>query len=198
MKKILAMLLISVMSLSMVACGGNKEEKPGLTPAEGQEAIEVTTENWETYFELEEVVRTIEKDKLDKDGEVVKDKDGKVVKVTVAYVDYKLSLKDEYAAKFEGAELVFTYKLGKQAVKTITYNLADGKYELADSKTEWKEDAKVSDDKLPTITLTNAETYLYLNEYCGEGVESGTYVGDTMTRPELQFTKVEGNFLIKK
>ena len=132
MKKILTMLLISAMSLSIVACGG-EEKKPGLAPGEGQEAIEITTENWETYFEIVEEVETLEKDKEDENGDVVKDKDGNPVKVTVAFVDYYVVLKDEYVDAFEGAETVFTYKLGKQAVKTISYNLEDGTYELNDS-----------------------------------------------------------------
>ncbi len=198
MKKILAVLLLSVMSLTLVACGGSKEKKPGLVAGEGQEAIDITAENWETYFELEEEVRSLEKEKLDEEGEVVKDKDGNAVMVTVAYVDYKLSLKDEYVDSFDGAEVVFTYKLGKQAVKTISYNLADGTYELEDSKTKWAADEVVAEDKLPTFTITEADTYLYLNAYCGEGVEEGTYVGDTMTRPELEFAKVEGNIIVNK
>jgi len=183
MKKFIAMLLMMIMSVSLVACGGKEQE---LEPAEGQEAIEITTENWQTYFEIREDVDVYE---TEKDGE----------KVVKAYMDKYICLKEAYKDKFSAADVTFTYKLGKQEVKKLTYNIADGTYTLSDSTTVFAEDKEVAEDKLPTITATTAETQMYINAYAdAEGSNSTTYVCDTMLRPELEFTKVEGKIIVNK
>ena len=184
MKKIIAMLLMLVMSCSLVACGGKEQE---LEPAEGQEAIEITTENWQTYFEVKD------------DVDVYKEKDAEGKEIVKAYMDKYICLKEEYKENFAVADVTFTYKLGKQEVKTLTYNIADGTYTLADSTAQFAEDKEVEEDKLPTVTVTAAETQIYINLYAdAEGASGNTYVCDTMLRPELEFTKVEGKIIVNK
>lgn len=203
MKKIIAMLLISVMSLSLVACGGTKEEE--LVAGEGQEAIEITAENWDTYFEIEEIVDT--STRTLSDGTVI----------TVAYVDYVINLKDDYAAKFDKADLDVTYNLGKQEVKKLVYDVKAGTYTLEASTVGFPAD----DSAEGTITITAAETQMYINAYADSIVdeeptlwetitsmfggaekeareEQTTYECDTMTRPELKVTKVEGKIIVNK
>lgn len=183
MKKIIAMLLTMITSVSLVACGGEKKE---IEPAEGQEAIEITTENWQTYFEV--------KDNLDV---YETEKDGK--KIVKAYIDKYIYLKDEYKDKFAVADVTFTYKTGKQEVKTLTYNIADGSYTLSDSNAVFPADKEVTEEQLPTIKVTGVETQMYINAYAdAEGSTDTTYVCDTMLRPELEFTKVEGKVIVNK
>lgn len=209
MKKITALLLLLVMSFSLAACGKEK----GLEPAEGQEAIEITAENWQTYFELKDEVTVYE----------TEDEDGNKV-VEAAYVDKFIYLKDEYKEKFVAADITFTYKVGKQEVKTLTYNIADGTYTLTDSTAVFAEDKEVAEKDLPTIEVTDVKTQMYINAYAdyeedeeeelgffeslallfgGEKEETEkevktTYVCDTMLRPELEFTKVEGKIIVTK
>ena len=202
MKKILAMLLISVMSLSLVACGAKEEE---LTAGEGQEAIEITAENWDTYFEIEEIVDT--STRTLSDGTVI----------TVAFVDYVINLKDDYVAKFDKADLDVTYDLGKQEVKKLVYDVKAGTYTLEASTVGFPEDEKAEGE----ITITATETQMYINAYADNIVdeeptlletfmslfggaeeeareEQTTYDCDTMTRPELKVTKVEGKMILNK
>ena len=54
MKKLLALLLVSIMALSLVACGGKGET----TPTEGTNATE------ETKKEIEEIIRDISSENL--------------------------------------------------------------------------------------------------------------------------------------
>jgi len=208
MKKIFAMLLVLVISLSLVACGGKEELEPG----EGQEAIEITTENWQTYFEVKDEVAVFE----------TEDKDGNKT-VTSAYMDKFIYLKDEYKDKFAAADITFTYKLGKQEVKTLTYTIADGSYTLEDSTVTFAADKEVAEKDLPTIHVTDVKTQMYVNAYADyeeEEEEVGfldslallfgkkqeekkeevktTYVCDTLLRPELEFTKVEGKIIVNK
>lgn len=182
MKKFLAMLLLSVMSLSLVACGGEKEDPV----PEGQEAINITAENWDTYFEIEEIVDT--GIRTTDDGE----------EVTVAYVDYMLCLKDEYKDTFASADLKFTYVLGEKEVKTLTYNLADGTYEFSESKAEFSQDTS----KTGTLTVTDVETQMHINLYADavelKDMPEGKYVCDTALRPALDMEKVEGRILVTK
>ena len=203
MKKTIAMLLLSVMSLSLVACGETKEEE--LTAGEGQEAVEITAENWDTYFEIEEIVDTSARTLSDG------------TKITIAYVDYVINLKDEYTEKFDKADLDVTYDLGKQEVKKLVYDVKAGTYTLEASTVGFPSDEKTEG----TITVTEAETQMYINAYADNIVdefpslwetitsmfgggeketkeEQTTYECDTMTRPELKVTNVEGKIILDK
>ena len=209
MKKTVAMLLVLVMSLSVVACGGKEKE---LKPGEGQVAIDVTTENWQEYFEIKDEVAVYE----------AEDKDGNKV-VESAYVDKFIYLKEEYKDNFVTADIKFTYKLGKQEVKTLTYTIADGSYTLTDSAVTFAEDKEVAEKDLPQLTVTNMKTQMHINAYAdyeeeeeapgffeslailfgGEEKEEKKekktiYVCDTMLRPELEFTKVEGRIILNE
>ncbi len=210
MKKIFAMLLMLVMMTSIVACGKKQELEPG----EGQEAIEITAENWHNYFELKDEIAVYE----------VEDKDGNKV-VEAAYMDKFIYLKEEYKDKFVAADITFTYKLGRQEIKTLTYTIADGSYTLTDSAVTFSADKELEERDLPTIAVTDVKTQMYINAYADyeneEEEEIGffeslallfggaeeeekekevktTYVCDTMLRPELEFTKAEGKIIVNK
>ena len=207
MKKIYVMLLMMVMCFSLFACG---KKEQGLKPEENQEAIDITTENWQTYFEVKDEVAVYE----------TTDKDGKK-SVESAYVDKFIYLKEEYKEKFAAADITFTYKLGKQEVKTLTYTIADGSYTLTDSSVTFAADKET--EKLPTVKVTDVKTQMHINAYADyeeeeeelgffeslsllfggeqkkeETKEKTTYVCDTLLRPELEFTSVEGKIIVNK
>lgn len=104
MKKILVLVLALVMMLSLTACGSEK--------------IEITTDNWQDYLEIKQVL--LNEKQLDEFGEVNSE---------MAFCYTMLCLKDEYADKtvsedtdialtFDAVERCYEYTLdGEKVVK---------------------------------------------------------------------------------
>lgn len=124
MKRILTFLLILVISLSFVACGGessnnneskkedSKVERPADLPI-GE--VEVTLENWQKYFDMVEIVeaRTNAFDEVEN-----------------AWVTIHISLKEEYASFCADSKIAFEIVLTEPQLCTVDGNYKTGKFEI--------------------------------------------------------------------
>lgn len=88
MKKILNLLIALFMCFALVACGNNKESENGSNKQDENKLIEITMENWDTYFEIKD--------------------DLYVNAVGEIYPDKVLVLKEDYDVEY--VQISFDYK----------------------------------------------------------------------------------------
>lgn len=102
MKKRFALLLAAVMCLSLCACGGGTQET---------ETIEITTENWQDYFEVK-LAATVYKNAF---GEI-----------DTCFAYHYVYLKREYRDKLVDADVAFGWSSDGYGLCVFTHNLETG------------------------------------------------------------------------
>lgn len=147
MKKFLALLLAAVTCLSLVACNNTpteeNEDSPSSTEHVAKDHIELTLENFYTYFEFKE------------EGYFTKDESGKVDELRFRHY-YKL--KDDVKINEPKSTVEIVYK-HTASLRDIEFDLEKEKYTLGENSNE-KE--TIDNRKIKHLSKINEDEYAIL------------------------------------
>ncbi len=136
LKKIIALLLaLTIMCFSFVACDNSKnpDEEPSSTEKTPVESVELSLDNWDTYFEFVE------------ESFFTKDASGKVDALRFRHY-YKL--KSDYKIDFDKSSIEIVYK-HTYCKRPITVDFNKQTFELGDATNE-----KAYNNEIPVSTLS--------------------------------------------
>lgn len=165
MKKIIAFLLATIICLSFAACNGEKTtDETTTTPTEEVQLgpVEITAENFDTYFEfVEESIFT-------------KNASGEVNALRFRHY-YKL--KDKYNIDSTKSSINMTYSY-TQSTKAIKIDFANQKFTLGEQKGETKTYENVPVAKISKMTYKNYAIFFLQPDHAVKGDSEIMYFSD--------------------
>ena len=180
MKKIIALILATVVCLSLVACGNNSGEDDATPTTEAVQttgAVTLTAENFETYFEFCE------------ESFFTKDASG-----NYAHLRYRhyYKLKEEFNMDESKSSIKLSYGY-TQSTKGVTIDFANQKFTLGEQIGETKTYENIEINKFSKMTYKDYAVLLLQPTHAVKGDTQIMYFSD------FKLNSVEGTlFLIEK
>jgi PBP1b-binding outer membrane lipoprotein LpoB len=167
MKKILALILaLTIMCFSFVACSDNKEQTPDsqetTTEEKKPESVELTMENFDTYFEFVE------------ESFFTKDKNGNLTQLRFRHY-YKL--KPEYNVNLEKSTVLIKYDYSA-VTKKVDIDFDEQKFTLGDDVVEKEYYKGVPATKISQLTYKDNAILLLQPTHAKKGDTKIEYFDD--------------------
>ncbi len=164
MKKIIALILATVVCLSLVACGNNSgdDTPPTTEVTQITGPVEITTENFETYFEFVE------------ESFFTKDASGNYAHLRFRHY-YKL--KDNYSIDETKSSIKLDYSY-TQSTKGVTIDFANQKFTLGEQFGESKINDGIKISKISKMTYKDYAILLLQPTHAVKGDTQIIYFSD--------------------
>ncbi len=179
MKKIIALLLATIICLSLVACNNpseGKDENPSTTEEVEIDHVELTLENFDEYFEF------IDEGIFTKNSSDIID--------ALRFRQY-YKLKDNVKIDMEKSNVSIEYKY-KSSIKDITVDFKNQKYTIGNNEKDVKIIENIKVNKISNITYKDCAILLYQPNAVKEGAKEFNCLSD------FELTNVTGTLYFVK
>lgn len=195
MKKIISLLLVTMMCISLCACGGSGDSSTGNGGIfKEKKEIEITMDNWQEYFEIKYDIETVELQKNAFD---------EIEDVQLRNSGTKFCLKEEYIDSFVNADIAVEINTNQAVATLIKYNFESKTYEIIEclednGSTPFYEMVYNCSNKTHMKEVTDFEGELARNMTEFDRLEENDVYIYILMYPNSEVTRIQGKLVIKE